>query len=42
MQIKGKNIEKVEKDNFYNESLYWVNKILTDLNADEVSSAHKK
>ncbi len=22
--------------------MYWANKILTDLNADEVSSAHKK
>lgn len=34
-------IERLDKDDLYNESLYWVNKLLETLNQDESSALYK-
>jgi len=32
MNARDKSVEKIEKDDMFNEGLHWVNKILKDLN----------
>jgi hypothetical protein len=40
-KVEQISIEKIDKDTYFNEALYWVNKILAELNEEEKSSAFK-